>query len=126
MFISCIIAITTDVEDNEVRASRGDYRGSDKYTHDFIIFYISGDCDDATYEQEVMFRKNSRFWNNVLIYDGEMTDLVDETDKVRTFNLQQHGADSTDRIAMRIKKSIRRLVPRTPRGVTVSDVEIDL
>jgi hypothetical protein len=73
-----------------------------------------------------MFRKNSRFWNNVLIYDGEMTDLVEETDKVRTFNLQQQGADSTDRIAMRIKKSIRKLVPRTPRGVTVSDVDIDL
>jgi len=51
-----------------------------------------------------MFRKNSRFWNNVLIYDGEETDLVEETDKVRTFNLQQQGADSTDRIAMRIKK----------------------
>ena len=51
--------------------------------HDFIIFYISGDCDDATYEEDVKFQKNSKFWNNVLIYDGDMTDLAVETDRVR-------------------------------------------
>ena len=55
-----------------------------------------------------------------------MTELTEETDKVREFNLQQQGANNTDRIAMRIKKSVKKLVPGTPRGVTVSDVEIVL
>ena len=98
-----------------VRASRQDYRfqdsrGRTKHKHDFIIFYLNGDCDENE-EKTVTFQKNPKFWSNKnnLVYDGMLAEAAEcsNPSKQRCFTLRADGEVA----AFRIGKNNRKFFP---------------
>jgi len=106
----------------DVRAEREDYKyvtnsGKNIHKHDFITFYLNGDCNGDE-EVKVKFQKGRNFWNRNIYYEGDKTDLSTETSTVREFTLRADG--TTDRIGFRVFKNTR-FTARTPRGIVITD-----
>ena len=88
----------------KVRASREDYtyennKGKTIHKHDFIVFYLSGNCDGDE-DVKIRFQRSAKSWSNMMISEGDKTELHRQTDKIREFTLKTDG--TTDRVAFRI------------------------
>ena len=106
-----------------VRGSRQDYRyetssGRTKHQHDFIIYYLNGDCAGDE-EVTLTIQKGTKFWTRNLVYDGDLTEAVEcaRPDKQRCFTLRPDGEVA----AFRIGKNNQRFFPRNP----YRDAEVD-
>lgn len=110
----------------KVRASREDYtykngRGQDIHKHDFIVFYLSGDCAGDE-DVKIKFQRSPKSWTSMMISDG--AEIHSQTDRIREFTLKTDG--TTDRVAFRINKKTKNFKPRTPRMTNNDFTDLDL
>lgn len=105
----------------EIRAARKDYKyrnaadTKDIHKYDFVIFYLNGDCA-ADREEEILFKKNARFWTKAGVYDGPLAELIDQTNSERRFKLTADGQVAAFRV---FKK--QGFNAKSPRGIVIDD-----
>ena len=105
----------------EIRAARKDYKypnaagTKDIHKYDFVIFYLNGNCA-VDQEEEILFKKNAKFWTKAGVYDGPLAELIGESNTERRFKLTAGGQVAAFRV---FKK--QGFNAKSPRGIVIDD-----
>jgi len=122
-FVETFEVPVADDDSCEIRATRKDYKyrnaadTKDIHKYDFVIFYLNGNCA-ADQEEEVLFKKNAKFWTKAGVYMGSQAELIGESNTERRFKLTADGQVAAFRV---FKK--QGFTAKSPRGIVIDDLD---
>ena len=122
-FVETFSVPAADDEACDIRATRSDYKyrnaadTKDIHKYDFVIFYLNGNCA-ADQEEEILFKKNAKFWTKAGVYMGSQSELIGESNTERRFKLTADGQVAAFRV---FKK--QGFNAKSPRGIVIDDLD---
>ena len=122
-FVETFSIPAADDEACDIRATRSDYKyrnaadTKDIHKYDFVIFYLNGACA-ADQEEEILFKKNAKFWTKAGVYMGGQSELIGESNTERRFKLTADGQVAAFRV---FKK--QGFNAKSPGGIVIDDLD---